>query len=139
MHAAARDYFTTYSHPRYFILLLSTSVQFYIITPLYVQCIFQLCVVLLLSMLCVDCTRDKSELTSVKTYIISSYERNIFCISVMSKHNFCIKSSCHFIFPVSDVCKAYLHPRIQKGLHDVLPDATREATGIHISQLRTGK
>ena len=28
MHAAARDYFTTYSHPRYFILLSSTSVQF---------------------------------------------------------------------------------------------------------------
>ena len=67
MHAA--DDFTTYSHPRYFILLLSTSVQFYIITPLYVQCILQPCVFLLLYMLYVDCTRDKSEMTSIKTDI----------------------------------------------------------------------
>ena len=76
MHAAARDYFTTYSHPRYFILLLSTSVQFYIITPLYVQCILQLCVFLLSSMLYVDCTRDKSEMTSIKTYIYLRFKKD---------------------------------------------------------------
>ena len=75
MHAAARDYITTYSHPRYSILLLSTSVQFYIITPLYVQCILQLCVLLLLFMLYVDCTRDKSEVTSIKTYICNTIKK----------------------------------------------------------------
>ena len=37
---------------------LSTSVQSYIITPLYVQCILQLCIFLLLSMLYVDYPRQ---------------------------------------------------------------------------------
>ena len=88
MHAAARDYFTTYSHRRYFILLLSTFVQFYVITPLYVQSILQLCVFLLLSMLYVDCTRDKSEMTSIKTYIysIQSFQLLIFD-SGLKKHD----------------------------------------------------
>ena len=49
-----------------------TSVQFYIITPLYVQRILQLCVFLLLSKLYVDCTQDKSEMTSIKYMYISS-------------------------------------------------------------------
>ena len=52
--------------------ILFTSVQFYIITPLYVPRILQLCVFLLLSKLYVDCTQDKSEMTSIKYMYISS-------------------------------------------------------------------
>ena len=63
-----------------FILLLSTSVQFYIITLLYVHCILQLCVFLLLSMLYIDCTRDKSEMTPIKTYIYI-YIYNIYTVN----------------------------------------------------------
>ena len=96
MHVATRNQFNTYSHPRYFICFLSTFVQFYIITLLCVQCILQPCVFLFSSVLYVDCTWDKSEITSIKTCFYNNSRKskvipidNVYtickwCISLMS-------------------------------------------------------
>ena len=96
MHVAIRSHFNTYSHPRYYICFLSTFVQFYILTFLYVQCILQPCVFLFSSVLYVDCTWDKSEMTSIKTCLYNNSRKskvipidNVYtickwCISLMS-------------------------------------------------------
>ena len=69
MHAATGGDFTTYSKPRYFICILSTLVHFFFLY--FYTCSVFYNHVYFYSMLCVDCTRDKSEMTSIKTSTFS--------------------------------------------------------------------